>query len=84
MTKRGFIRVDDDAQRAKLDQLADQLRSLGMTVTDVAPIVGQITGTADESKLGSIQQHVATYGGRFILDEDDVEHRLPDPESDTQ
>jgi hypothetical protein len=84
MVKRGFIRIDDDAKLANIDQLVEQLRSLGMNVTDVSPIAGQITGSVDERILPRIHEQAAAFGGRFVLEEDDVEHTLPDPNSDIQ
>jgi hypothetical protein len=84
MEKRGFIRIDDQAKLARIDELAGKLRSLGMTVTDISPVVGQITGTVEEDKLPGIHQILAGYGARFVLEGDDVEHRLPDPRSDLQ
>jgi hypothetical protein len=84
MVKRGFIRIDDDAQLGNIHELAEKLRSLGMVVTDISPVVGQITGSAEESRLPHINESAAEYGARFILEDDDVEHKLPDPGSDLQ
>jgi hypothetical protein len=84
MVKRGFIRIDDDTKLARIHELADKLRLLGMTVTNISPTVGQITGTAEEDRLPQIHQSAAAYGARFVLEDDDVDHTLPDPGSDLQ
>lgn len=81
MRKRGYIRIVDDEQLNNIEQLASTFRSQGFDVTDVAPIVGQITGVAQEADIPRIRNSAASLGLQFVLEDDDVEHRLPGPDA---
>ena len=84
MRKRGFIRFDHLDANGQIDSIAETLRKDGLEISDVAPIARQITGTIDEADLERVQRTLKSFGGRFVSEDDDVTHHLPDPHSKLQ
>jgi hypothetical protein len=82
MKKRGFIRIADDEQLNNIEQFASDFRSQGFEVTDVSPVVGQITGTVQESDIPRIRSAAISLGMQFVLEDEDVEHHLPGPDAE--
>jgi hypothetical protein len=77
MDKRIFIRFDDDKAPEEITRIAQALTQQGLAVSDISPIVGQITGTVEAGRLASLQRLLQLSGGRLVLEDDDLEHRLP-------
>ncbi len=88
MRKRGYVRLTDDSQLDQIDSIVSELRSQGFEVSEDnlenAKITGQLAGEAAEEALPDIRNRAAAFGARFTSEEDDMEHRLPDPRSDLQ
>lgn len=77
MQNRVFIRIDDDQQLPRIDEIAEQLRGSGLEVSDISPIVGQITGTVNDKRMEGVRRHAEALGVRCIPDAMEVIHRLP-------
>ena len=84
MKKRAFIYVRDDKHVESIDHIASEFRSLGLQVNDVARIAGVIEGVADESEFASMRAKAGSLGVDFVPEDEDTEHRLPDPDSPLQ
>lgn len=84
MDERVFIRIDDDQQLDNTQHIADELSKAGLTVLDVSPVVGQITGMVDSIKLQYLRQRVEAMGLRLIPADADAVHPLPPEGFDLQ
>ena len=84
MDKRVFVRIDDDDQLDRIQDIAEQLRGSGLAVSEVSPVVGQITGTIAPDRLDHVREKCRAMGVRLEPEEGDVEHRLPPPDSELQ
>lgn len=82
MGNRVFIRIDDDEQLQHIQRIAGELRQAGLELSDVSPVVGQITGTVETSALPGVEQTCKAMGLRLVREESDVVHRLPPEGSD--
>jgi hypothetical protein len=71
--------IVDDAQLAKIDELADRLRNAGMRVEQVLGEIGMITGSLPPEH----RERVRTMPGVAGV-EDEVTFHAPPPDEDVQ
>lgn len=84
MPNRVFIRIEDDQQLSRIDEIAEQLRGSGLEVSDISPVVGQITGTVNDQRMEGVKRHAEALGVRCVPDEEEAVHRLPPPDAELQ
>lgn len=84
MDQRVFVRIDGDAQLDRIEDIAEELRGSGMAVSQVSPVVGQITGTIAPGRLEQVRDKCRALGIRMEPEEGDMEHKLPPPDSELQ
>jgi len=84
MEERVFIRIDDDQQLDNTLHFADELSKAGLTVLDVSPVVGQITGMIDSDGMLRLRQLVEAMGLRLVPADTDASHLLPPEGFDLQ
>lgn len=84
MTKRVYIRIDDDDQLAEIGRIAAELGRSGLEVTSVSPVIGQIAGTAADGAVATLKTQALAVGAHLVVEEDDLVHHLPPPGSGVQ
>ena len=84
MPSRVFIRIEDDQQLSRIDEIAEQLRGSGLEVSDISPVVGQITGTVNDQRMEGVKRHAEALGLRCVPDAEEAVHRLPPPDAELQ